>query len=151
MQRAVRTLNRLILTLGFAAALGLTSVSADFTSAKCDPACKYSQSQVYYTDNGSTVTVGERQFQGGVDDGAVYWRMDSIKDKVGGSVQVTHGPGSWASNYSLSSWYHFVGESTPTYGSTVEVHYLWKFEECTPGCYYWYNGDVIPWMHSITP
>lgn len=140
------------LLLGVTLAMSVLGIAAAaYTPEKHDGVPKYYNSRVGYTDLGATVRIDSREFKGGRDGGAVRWRQQWIRDYVGGVLQVSHGPGSWATNIPLSAWFVYSGESHPTYSSTVTVNYRFEYEECNPGCYFWYAGDVLPINHVITP
>ncbi len=144
-----------VLITGLALALAASLVGtakAKYTSEKHDADLKYYNSRVSYSDNGETVTLTSRQFKGGRNGGAQKWRQEQIKEVSGGSTTATYGPGSWAFNVPLSSWYSYSSEGWTTYSSTVTVSYLFKYYECIPNeCYYWYIGDALPIKHVITP
>ena len=81
---------------------------------------KYSAPRVWYTDNGSTVTIDGRDFKGAVDGGADKWRQESIKDSSAGSRRPVMGTGVGLPTTNLSPWYYYTNESTLTYSSTVD-------------------------------
>jgi hypothetical protein len=133
--------------------IGVGVAEAAYTSEQHDGTPKYYNSRVAYTDNGSTIDIDQREFKGGRDGGAIKWRQESIKDYVNDVEQESVGYGSWAYNIALSSWYYYPSESHPTYTQTVEIRYVFKYQEWTEeeGYYYWFAGDLGNIEHTITP
>lgn len=143
----------LLLIVALPAYLNLiaTPAFANYTGSACDePDRKYYCLGVWYTDNGSYVTITDRVYNGAINGGAEYWQRYLAHDL---RRDPNTGLWYWINDWGQSSWNTNVSMGTYANASTsanVEneawVRMRTRYQEYTPstGWYYW-CGDGIDW------